>query len=141
MTNELNNLIAQVERERHLLDELPAVRPSAARLALIRMHVLDAAHRQRRIVGLWRGVVGMGAVAAAVVAALLWRTPLSPVDAGPSAADADAYIASWMAAGDESTDQLHALVSDPWKTKPDVWQEGATLDGVSQGLDDAFEAS
>jgi hypothetical protein len=140
MADSLNELLAQVERERHLLDALPAVHLDAARLDQIRAAVRAAAHRQRRVVGLWRGTTRVAAVAAALVAALLLRAPLSSREAGASAPEADAYIASWMAAGDESAEQLHALVSDPWKSTPEVWQEGATLDGVLEGLDDAFGA-
>jgi hypothetical protein len=134
VSEELDKLERDVEREMQWLGELPAIVPRPACLEGVKAAVCAeaqrVAHRQRLL--RWTGT-GLGAAAAVVfvvVGITLWT------HGRPSrAADPEAALTEWAAALDESNARLASVLSVTGDTSED---DNAELDELLRGLDESL---
>jgi hypothetical protein len=134
MSDEWEQLEASVERDMALLGDLPPVVPSAACVQRMKDAVGRAALQYQRRRRLLRMLESAGAVAAAIVLAVVLRWPL-PASA-PSVYDADTYVRTWAVAAEESNDQLASLFGESGRTSTPATDEGedAALDDLLNNL-------
>lgn len=137
MNADLDKLEQTVEQEMTLLRGLPPVAPRAECLARVKAAVVAESiwvARRRRVLRLG----GMGGVAAAVGLLVFgWTAHVRSAERGT--ADADAVVAGWAVAVDESNSRLTSLIEYGWTHGEFGRDEDAELDGLLQSLDQSFE--
>lgn len=137
MSEELEKLERDVERELVLLRQLPPALPSRASVERAQARVVaEAARRARR----WRWIgaprVWAGVAAAAVLAIGWWSWPRGTVSR--MSADADAELAAWAVAFDASSASLSEVVEFGWASTAGATDADVELDGLIRGLDESL---
>lgn len=138
MSADLNKLEQDLKREMALLRELPLGAPRAECLARVKAAVLAESARvlrRRRVLRFVR----VGGIAAAVALVAVGWTVFRPRATEPAVTDADAVLAEWAAAFDESNSRLTNLAEYGWAHGELGRDEDAELDGLLQSLDQSFE--
>lgn len=137
MAEQMHKFERQVDEEMRLLEALPAAGPSPAVqqrvTAAVRAEATRLRHRRIGLIWLQRA----GAVAAAVLLALVLRLPGSVPDDDVTLAEADAYVVASLEALEASSDQLLAVISDPWKPE-DEWELEPAVEDVLESLDETL---
>ncbi|MEW6198255.1 MAG: hypothetical protein AB1601_06275 [Planctomycetota bacterium] len=130
MTEALDNLERQVEREMGLLHALGATPLRAECLAAVQAAVAAEVARQRRQRDLWRALRGPLGAAAALLLAFGWASSLPPT----SRTDPETWLQDWGTALDASRSRLSNAVEEGW-TRGAADSE---LDDLFRSLDDTL---